>query len=473
VFFFPYGQTIGALGVDRADKLDIDYKRSYASDDLYQTSRNSNFFGQMNYKISDKWSTQTNFTVTNSFSNGPSPYFYLLADSFVTHNRADVGNRFISRNDQHTDNSKDQVIEIQQNLNGDFQVGSLRNRVVAGLDFFYHNSDQLFGWGTLDTIDVTQATIANYGDFNRTNMDKLYQTQGVAGTYASIFTSNTYSAYVSDVLNLTDNLLVLAAGRVDYFVYNGAFDATTGKKTGAYNQTKFSPKLGIVYQPIKDNVALFANYQNGFVNKAPSAGQTYKPEQANQVEGGVKLDLFNGKLSSTFSYYNIQVKDVVRPTDVPNVYVQDGTQFSKGFEAEVIASPLQGMSVVAGFSYNDSKYEKATDKNVEGRRPGTASSPVAANLWISYRIPYGNVKGLGFGFGGNYASDNKIINDATIGVFTLPAYTVLNASAFYDHPKFRVSVKMDNIGNQKYWVGYTTVNPQKLRSFAGSIAFKF
>jgi iron complex outermembrane recepter protein len=83
------------------------------------------------------------------------------------------------------------------------------------------------------------------------------------------------------------------------------------------------------------------------------------------------------------------------------------------------------------------------------------------------------LKGWGAGFGGNYASDNKIINAKDLGTFTLPEYTVLNASVFYDHTKFRVSVKMDNLTNKKYWVGYTTVNPQKLRNFAASIAFKF
>jgi iron complex outermembrane receptor protein len=187
----------------------------------------------------------------------------------------------------------------------------------------------------------------------------------------------------------------------------------------------------------------------------------------------VKVDLFDGKLTSTVSYYDIRVKDVLRPTDQPNVYKQDGTQYSKGVDVEVVASPFRGMSVVAGFAYNDSKYQKASDKNVEGRRPGTAGAPTVANLWLSYRIPEGSLKGLGFGFGGNYASDNKIIDDATLGVFTLPAYTVLNASVFYDQPKFRVSAKMDNLGNEKYWIGYTTVNPQKLRSFAASLAFKF
>lgn len=467
VYFFPYGLTIADLGVDRADKLNIDYKRAYYSDDLYQTARNINFFGQMNYKLSDNWTSQTNFTVTNSFSDGPSPYFYLLA-----------GNKQISRNDQYTDNSKDQVIELQQNFIGDFHIGSLRNRFVGGLDFFYHNSDQFFGGNTLDTIDVTQP-IPTYSNFNRTNLDKLYQEKGDAFVYPMIFTSNTYSAYVSDVLNVTDNLMLLAALRVDHFVNNGNYDVATGEKSGAYKQTQLAPKLGIVYQPVKDNVALFANYQNGFVNKPsvtdPASGAiiSYKPEQANQWEAGVKLDLFEGKVTSTVSYYDIRVKDILRPTDVPNVSVQDGTQFSKGIDAEVIASPFRGMSVVAGFTYNDSKYERVADKNVEGRRPGTAGAPYTANLWLSYRVPKGPAKGLGAGFGGNYVSDNKIINDAAIGVFTLPAYTVLNASAFYDHPKFRFSVKMDNLSNERYWIGYTTVNPQKLRSFAASLAFKF
>lgn len=467
VYFFPWGLTIADLGVDRADKLKVDYKRSYVSDDIYQTARSINFFGQMNYKMSGNWTSQTNFTVTNSFSDGPSPYFYLLP------------NNRISRNDQYTDNSKDQVIEIQQNFIGDFQIGSLRNRLTAGLDFFYHNSDQFFAGNTLDTIDVSLDTISNYRDFNRTNLDKVYLEKGNAFTYPMIFTTNTYSAYLSDVLNITDNLMVLGALRVDHFVYNGTYDPTTGKKSGAYNQTKLSPKLGIVYQPVKDMVALFANYQNGFTNKAPGINPTtgtlvsYKPENANQWEAGVKLDLFEGKLTSTFSYYDIRVKDILRPSSIPNVSVQDGTQYSKGIDAEVIASPFPGMNVVAGFAYNDSKYEKAADKNVEGRRPGTAGAPYVANLWLSYRIPTGKLQGLGAGFGGNYAGDNKVINDATIGVFTLPSYTVLNASIFYDHPKFRVSAKMDNLTNEKYWIGYTTVNPQKLRSFAASLAFKF
>ena len=91
---------------------------------------------------------------------------------------------------------------------------------------------------------------------------------------------------------------------------------------------------------------------------------------------------------------------------------------------------------------------------------------------MSYRQPEGALRGLGLGFGGNYASDNKIQNTTT-NVFTLPSYTVLNASIFYDQPKYRISAKVDNLTDKQYWVGYTTMNAQKLRSIVGSVAYKF
>jgi iron complex outermembrane receptor protein len=476
VFFFPYMQTIASLGVNRADQLNVDYKRSYSNNDLYQTGRSTNFFGQMNYTLSNNWKSLTSFTLSNSFSDGPSPYFYLLSNAAVTKNVSDVGNGYISRNDQLTDNSKDRFIELQQNFTGEFNIGRFKNRFVGGLDYIYHKADQFFSAGTYDTIKAL-GDIPTYGDFNRTNMDKLYMTKGYNFVYPVNYTSNTYSAYASDLFNVTDNIMLLAALRIDHFNNKGPKDsAKTFVNATPYDQTTVSPKFGIVFQPIKDKISIFGNYQNGFTNKQGTdfiTQKAFKPEQANQLEGGVKVDLFSGRLSNTVSVYHIEVTDIIRTApDNPNFNIQDGTQVSKGIEAEVIASPINGMNLIAGVSYNDSKYTKA-DADVEGRRPGTASSPWLANWWISYRLPAQVVKGLGVGFGGNYASDNKVINNVSQGVFILPAYTILNASVFFDQPKFRISAKMDNITNQKYWIGYTTVNPQKLRSIVASIAFKF
>jgi iron complex outermembrane receptor protein len=66
-----------------------------------------------------------------------------------------------------------------------------------------------------------------------------------------------------------------------------------------------------------------------------------------------------------------------------------------------------------------------------------------------------------------------IVNSVYYEVFTLPEYVVLNATVFFDQPKYRIGLKVDNLTNQEYWTGYTTMNPQKLRSVTGSISFKF
>ncbi|GAB3896425.1 TonB-dependent receptor [Spirosoma agri] len=473
-FFYVPGSTLGAT---RADQLNVDYRNSYMGGGLTQQSRSTNLFGQVNYRISSAFTSSTNFSSSHSFSNGFGPYFYIIPGGTT------LGVNNLVRADQSTRNSTNNVVEVQQLFNGDFRLGSLRNRIVVGLDYLRVNANQLFFGSTYDTVPITENY--DYSKFSGAALTTLYANKTPDFTYPITGIRNTSSAFVSDVLSLTDRLSVLAALRVDHFNNKGG---TEGSAVAGYDQTALSPKFGLVFQPIKDRVSLFANYQNSFNNRglynaydvtaSDSITQRFaKLERANQFEAGVKLDAFSGKLSATVSYYNIRVSNLLRTDPNPLAaakfaQTQDGQQASKGIEVDIIANPFSGFNIVGGFSYNDSKLEKA-DADVNGRRPTTASSPVIANLWMSYRLPDYLVKGLGFGFGGNYASDNKIQNSISQGEFILPAYTVLNASAFYDQRKFRISAKVDNLTNQHYWIGYTTMNAQKLRSFVGSVAYKF
>ncbi len=478
-FFYVPGSTLGGT---RADQLEVDYRNSYMGGGLIQQSRSTNLFGQINYRFSPTFTSSTNVSTSHSFSNGFGPYFYILPNTNAP------GTNNLVRADQNTGNSTRDVLEVQQLVNGDFRLGGLRNRIVLGLDYLRLNDDQLFFGNTFDVVPIRAGSIQtgyDYSAFNGPAMAKRYVEQPPTTTYPVSGIRETYSAFVSDVLNLTEQLSVLAALRVDNFRNRG------GKvyvDVAGYEQTAFSPKFGLVYQPIKDRVSLFANYQNSFTNRgvynaydvtaSDSLTQRFAQlEQANQFEAGLKLNALGGRLSTTISYYDIRVKNLLRTDPNPLAaarfaQTQDGTQLSKGVEVDVIANPFAGFNVVAGVSYNDSRLTNA-DADVNGRRPTTASSPVLANLWLSYRLPAGTLKGLGVGFGGNYASDNQIQNSISQGVFILPAYTVLNASAFYEHRKFRLAAKVDNLTNQHYWIGYTTMNPQKLRSVVGSVAYKF
>jgi iron complex outermembrane receptor protein len=465
-FYFPVAQ----LGADRADQLPLDYRQSYQGDGLTQDSRSTNLFGQVRYQLSPSFTSTTYLTSSHSYSNGFGPYFYLVPG-------ANGGPLAIQRADQSTQNSRRQLFEVQQLFNGDFQLGNLRNRVVLGLDFLRIDSNVDFLGGTFGTPLPLGLGADAYRGFTGTAVAAAYATTPPAH-YLVTTKSNTYSAFVSDVLNLTEQLSVLAALRVDHFDNKGGIYYSPVE---AYSQTAFSPKFGVVYQPVKDRVALFANYQNSFTNLgsfvAPGGTTAIiaKPERANQWETGVKLDAAGGRVSATVSYYDIRVANRLRPAPTaanPSAQLQDANQWSRGAELNLTANPVRGLNIVGGFAYNYSVYVKSDD-DVNGRRPNTASSPYLANAWVSYRQPEGPLQGLGLGFGGNYASDNKIVNSVALGVFTLPSYTVLNASAFYDQPKYRLSVKVDNLTDKHYWIGYTTMSPQKLRSIIGSVAYKF
>ncbi|MDN5288067.1 MAG: Iron complex outerrane recepter protein [Mucilaginibacter sp.] len=483
---FFFGTTVAQLGVSSADKLNLDYNRSYISNDLVHYSTNLNFSGQMNYKMSDNWTSRTNITVANANANGPMPYFYLLP-----------GNNYIARN-VWTPEGNDMALDIQQNFVGKFSIGPIKNRLVAGVDFYSYNTNvrykQFVGTVTLpaalvtdpnqktqtaaDLFDIIKSngTIPQYLNFNKGTVDSAYANSPASSSpYLNIYKTYTSSAYLSDVINITDNLIANVALRVDHFVNNGSYSPTDGTTSGGYNQTAFSPKFGLVYQLVKDEVSLFGNYQNGFTNQngADFSGRNFKPEQANQLEGGIKVNVFDGKLTGTVSYYDIKVKDIIRSdVDHPNFSIQNGTQLSKGFEAEVFANPFAGFNIIAGYAHNEGKYTNAS-ADVNGRRPGSSGPKDMANLWLSYRLTRGDARGLGAGFGGNYSGINYLQSNAVSGDFTAPDYTLFNGTIFYDKPGYRLALKVDNIGNKKYWIGWTTVNPQQLRTISGSIAFKF
>jgi iron complex outermembrane receptor protein len=474
-FFFP-NSPLSQLGFDRADQVPVDYRKSYSGSGLWTASRANNLFGQVNYQISPAFRSSTNFATSYSHSNGFGPYIGIKAGPTPV---ASLDTLVLS--DQSTRDSRARLVQVQQLFNGDFMLGTLRNRVVLGLDFLHVRNDQYFFSGPF--AKPTIGSNFDYSTFNGANLSQLYATNPPQFPYLAYNTTNTYSAFVSDVLNITDRFNILAAVRLDRFANKGADGANAG-----YNQTAASPKFGAVYQLVPEQLSVFANYQNSFSNRGTYFGYdaandrltapiTAKLERANQVEAGVKFDRLGGRFTATLSVYDIRVKNILRTDPNPAgaakfAQVQSGEQVSRGVEVDVVANPFTGFNVVAGFAYNNAKLTNDVAAT-EGRRPGTAGSPYLGNLWLSYRLSDGPLKGLGLGAGGNYASDNMVVNDANNGQFTLPHYVVLNASAFYDQPHYRLSVKMDNITDKHYWIGYGSMNPQKLRSIIGQVAYKF
>jgi iron complex outermembrane receptor protein len=453
------------LSFDSMELFDRNYKRSFTSNDLTMNNNSFNMQMQALYKLSNYWTSQTVLSKSSTKTNG---YYQYLWDSA----NGDEFTRYISKAD-----GTFYTTDIQQNFIGDFKIGNMRNRLVAGLD--YYNSRLInggSGWVANGTVSLVNGT--DTGILTQAGTDAL-----LTGSFAGNTEANQeiMSAYVSDVLNVTNKLSVMASLRLDYF--DGKTSQYDGVETEG--QVALSPKFGAVYQIVENKVSVFGNYMNGFQNVAPTTvadldgsnprTKEFDPEQANQFEVGLKSSLYKDIISASVSYYDISVKDrvITDPNNINNS-IQGGEVESKGVEVSIVANPIKGLNVIAGFSHNDAEVTKESPGDgYLGLRPEEAGPETLVNFWANYTVTNGQLKGFGIGFGGNYASEYKTLNRANTGTFALPDYTVLNSALSYDNDKFNVSLKLNNMLNEKYYSGWSTVTPQRLRSITAGVTYKF
>lgn len=439
------------------------YKRSFTSNDLAIKNPNFNLQGQALYKINKRWSSQTIVSSSTSKSSGYYHYFWDAGDG-------NTFGRFISKR-----NGETQTVDLQQNFIGDFKIGEIRNRVVVGLDYYEANVlNSSTGWVLNGQLTVNDGM--DSGNLTQIGVDSL-----LVGTSEGVSKARTQvaSAYISDVVNITPKLSAMVSIRFDNF-RNDAFAATSEK-----SQSSFSPKFGLVYQPILDKVSIFANYMNGFVNQAPTQVadidgsnvrmQALNPEQANQYEFGVKTNLWSERIALTASYYNILVSNKVMsdPNNLNGV-IQGGKVESKGIEISLVANPIKGLNLIAGFSDNQSKVVEDNPANgYLGLRPEEAGPAQLINFWVNYSLPFTKLKGLGIGFGGNVSSKHMTLHRAVTGTFTLPGYEVFNAALSYRTNSYSVILKMNNLLNTRYYAGWSTITAQQLRTVSLGFNYNF
>ncbi|MCW9707551.1 TonB-dependent receptor [Fodinibius salsisoli] len=440
-------------------ELNYDNDNSYTTNDLTIKNPVFRLQGKMTYDLSDQWTSETVLSRSSAQSEGYYSYVSTIGIPGNTYGR------YI--NDQ---NSTTNGTDIQQNFRGDFEISGIRNRMVVGLDFFQQKViNNSTGYIAYDSFDLDSADPVPA--ISKAAVDTMLANTPVSKTRTE---QQVYSAYASDVIDVLPGVSAMLSLRLDHFVEKGSPETDADD----FEQTTLSPKFGLVYQPIREKVSLFANYMNSFNNVAPATvGDdilNFEPERANQWEAGIKTNLFSDRLNLMASYYDITVSNIVRQDPSrPNYQIQDGENYSRGVEFSLNAAPVDGLNITAGYSHNDSEITVTSDDALRGRRPERAGPSDLINGWISYRLTNGSLEGFGLGFGGNYASDNYVINRASTGRFTIPAYTVLNGSVFYETESYRINLNLNNFTDEAYYNGWSTVNPQQPRNITAGFTYKF
>ena len=157
---------------------------------------------------------------------------------------------------------------------------------------------------------------------------------------------------------------------------------------------------------------------------------------------------------------------MVRDPQNPDFSIQAGTVCSSGFELDAALSPIEGLDLIAGYAYNDTKVLKHRNPKWEGNKFNNAPKHMA-NFFVSYNFS-GALKGLDMGFGGNYRSEAFAWHD---NVFILDAYTILNANMGYSVGKVRFNIRAENLTSEEYFNAFGQA--QAPLRVLGSVSMRF
>jgi iron complex outermembrane receptor protein len=154
----------------------------------------------------------------------------------------------------------------------------------------------------------------------------------------------------ADTFSVADKRIQLTAGVRMQQVVSENFNTASGAQTSFYNQTVWSPSIGLVFKPW-DNVSIYGNFIQGLqpgVVVGPTfanAGEVFPPFVSTQYEAGVKVDW--GKFTTTASLFQI-----TQPSTITNVasntLVLAGQQRNQGLEFNVFGEVAEGVRLLGG-----------------------------------------------------------------------------------------------------------------------------
>ncbi|RSK24688.1 TonB-dependent receptor [Hymenobacter metallilatus] len=371
----------------------------------------------------------------------------------------------------------------QLDVTGKVRTGFLKHTVLVGLDADKYN-----------TRAIAYNAIARYDSINIFEPERYTENSTVP-----TFTRNTrtYSpirrvgVYVQDLIEITEKLKLLAGVRYSYqetgsFQY--AYAKQTNTRTKRYDDA-FSPRLGLVYQPLK-TLSVFASYANSFNTNAgvDNTGAALPPSLIDQYEVGVKNELFNGLLSANVTAYRIVNSNLAQTIDarasnynanIPTAQELAGEVTSKGVELDVQSKPMQGWSVIGGYSYNRTAYTKSSMYVVGSLLRYNPNH--TANASVFYTFDNSLLSGLNLGLTTLYIGERQAGRSTRVTVqgdnyrlIPLPAYTQLDASVGYTYDRLSLRLKLSNVLNKLSYNVHddNSVNPIAPRQFSATLGYR-
>ncbi|BDI14215.1 hypothetical protein ANSO36C_00170 [Nostoc cf. commune SO-36] len=226
-------------------------------------------------------------------------------------------------------------------------------------------------------------------------------------------------------------------------------DDITGTTTQNPENSAFSPRIGLVYQPSK-SISLYTSYSQSFVpvTEVNPDGEIFEPTRGTQYEAGIKADFLEGRLSATLAAYQITKSNILTPDREraePDYFIQVGEQRSRGIELDVTGEILPGWKAIASYAYTNAEVTEDNDIPVGNRLVSVPENQ--ASLWTTYEFQNSDLKGLGFGLGLFYLGTRS---GDSANSFEIPDYLRTDAAIYYRRNGFKAGINIRNLFDTDY-----------------------
>ncbi len=354
-----------------------------------------------------------------------------------------------------------QSYALQTNLIGKFNTGAIAHQLLLGLKWQrdYQDVNNSYYADDFPSINIFEP------NYNVPLPPLIYSPNNSA--------TNTIGIYLQDQVTLLPNLKLVLGGRYDFVDTSSEDFSNPEPQKSGFNSQAFSPRVGIVYQPIEP-ISLYASYNRSFVANlgTQKADLTQiEPSLGTQYEVGIRAELLDKRLSVNLAAYDI-TKTNIPTTDLNNdqYSIAIGEVKSRGIELDVAGEILPGWKVITSGFLNDAYVSEDNDPQAQGRHLANAPDH-GASFWTTYEFQKGNLQGLQFGAGLFFAGD-RIANQNE--PFILPSYVRTDALIAYKRDNWQAALNFKNIFNVKYYESndYLTF-PQPPFSVQGTISVTF
>lgn len=438
---------------------------NYQYDDGYVTSRNVWLRSQVTWVLSNVW------TLRNDFSYNKSDRFWRDAESYSFNSTYDGGAGGINREATDIRNQ----LEFFNNrlaLSADSKLFGRRNRFLIGYERTFNKHNQLYLIGKSTATDLRNTNPGSFPDLTPTSLASANEANDNSGKIILD------ALFAEDALNVTDKLLLIAGGRIEWMDLDREINNYLTGSTTQFNKRykPFSYRFGSVYD-LTDKAQLYAQWTQAAAPIATlvrlsAANSAFKLTKGKSAEVGIKSSLFDNRLDLTVSAYWIRQSNILtRDPDNDSRQFQGGVQSSRGVEVAASAKITQQLRLDANATVLDARFDELIESGGNDRKGNTPSNVPerVVNLFGVYQFAKLPVKLTG---GMRYSSHIYGDNANTVRV---DGYTVYDASVGYTFAFGDLTLRARNLTNKTYvnWAGSSSVYLAAPRTIDVTLRTKF